>query len=67
VGETAYRVVLGQGRKRQIRRMFQALGVRVRRLHRVQVGGLRLDDLPMGRWRELTMDETENLLMRDAS
>jgi 23S rRNA pseudouridine2605 synthase len=67
IGDCAYRVILGQGRKRQIRRMFQALGVRVLRLHRVQIGLLPLGDLPAGRWRELMADEVENLLARDAS
>jgi pseudouridine synthase len=67
VGHGAYRVILGQGRKRQIRRMFQALGVRVLRLHRVQIGALPLGQLPAGRWRELTAEEIEDLLTWDAS
>jgi pseudouridine synthase len=67
VGDGAYRVILGQGRKRQVRRMFQALGVRVLRLHRVQIGALPLGQLPAGRWRELTADEIEDLLTWDAS
>jgi len=66
-GRCAYRVILGQGRKRQIRRMFQSLGVRVLRLHRTQVGVLPLADLPAGRWREVTKREIEDLLRSDAS
>ena len=67
LGNNVYRVILGQGRKRQIRRMFQALGVRVIRLHRVQIGTLPLGDLPAGRWRELSAREIEYLLTSDPS
>jgi 23S rRNA pseudouridine2605 synthase len=52
-----YRVVLAQGWKRQIRRMFEAVGAPVRRLVRVRVGTLRLADLPAGRARRLTHNE----------
>jgi 23S rRNA pseudouridine2605 synthase len=52
-----YRVVLAQGWKRQIRRMFEAVGVPVRRLVRVRVGTLKLGDLPVGQARRLTRHE----------
>jgi 23S rRNA pseudouridine2605 synthase len=52
-----YRVVLAQGWKRQIRRMFEAVGVPVRRLVRVRVGTLKLADLPAGQARRLTHNE----------
>jgi len=48
---------LRQGRNREIRRMFAAIGHEVTRLHRVRFGGLELDDLQPGRWRELTRTE----------
>ena len=48
---------LRQGRNREIRRMFSAIGHEVTRLHRVRFGGLELDDLQPGRWRELTRTE----------
>jgi 23S rRNA pseudouridine2605 synthase len=51
---TRLRVVLRQGINRQIRRMFEAVGYRVKRLVRVRVGNLRLSDLPRGHWRVLT-------------
>jgi 23S rRNA pseudouridine2605 synthase len=66
LGDGLYRVVLGEGRKRQIRRMFRALGVRVTHLQRVQVGGVELGDLAEGRWRELTAVEIQALLSPDA-
>jgi len=52
-----YRVVLAQGWKRQIRRMFEAVGLPVRRLVRVRVGTLKLGDLPAGEARRLTRHE----------
>jgi len=56
------RVVLGQGRKRQLRRMLEALGRRVVRLRRVRIAGLRLDDLPTGKWRRLSVEEVKEKL-----
>jgi 23S rRNA pseudouridine2605 synthase len=55
------RVVLRQGINRQIRRMFEAVGYRVKYLLRVRVGNLRLGDLPRGQWRVLTTRELESL------
>jgi 23S rRNA pseudouridine2605 synthase len=52
-----YRVVLAQGWKRQIRRMFDAVGMPVRRLVRVRVGTLKLTDLRAGEARRLTHQE----------
>ncbi|MBU1985315.1 pseudouridine synthase, partial [bacterium] len=56
-------IVLAEGRKRQIRRMTAALGARVTRLHRIQVGNLELGELIPGEWRELSPQEIERLTM----
>jgi 23S rRNA pseudouridine2605 synthase len=56
-----YRVVLAQGWKRQIRRMFDAVGAPVRRLARVRLGTLKLTDLPAGRARRLEHHEVAQL------
>jgi 23S rRNA pseudouridine2605 synthase len=61
VTPTRLRVVLRQGINRQIRRMFEALGYRIRRLVRIRIGNLRLGDLPRGHWRSLTKHELESL------
>lgn len=55
-----YRVTLGQGMRRQVRRMLAAVGAPVRRLVRVRIGTLRLD-LPAGGVRPLTAAEVRRL------
>ncbi len=47
------RFVLREGRKRQIRRMCELVGLRVAGLKRVRIGHVRLGDLPVGQWRYL--------------
>jgi 23S rRNA pseudouridine2605 synthase len=55
--ETHLVVELRQGRHREIRRMFAAIGRDVTRLKRVRFGGLELGDLEPGRWRDVTREE----------
>ena len=47
------RFILREGRKRQIRRMCELVGLRVVGLKRVRIGRVRLGDLPLGQWRYL--------------
>ena len=56
---TRLHVILRQGINRQIRRMFEAIGYKVKHLARVRVGKLRLGELPRGHWRALTKRELE--------
>jgi len=58
VNEDQLRFVLREGKKRQIRRMCEAVGLRVRGLKRVRVGKIKLGQLPEGKWRFLESDET---------
>jgi 23S rRNA pseudouridine2604 synthase len=51
------RFVLKEGRKRQIRRMCELVGLRVTALKRVRIGNVRLGYLPSGEWRYLRPDE----------
>jgi 23S rRNA pseudouridine2605 synthase len=60
-GNTWLKVVLTEGRTRQIRRMFQAIGHPVSKLKRVAIGPIRDATLPTGAWRELTSGEIERL------
>jgi 23S rRNA pseudouridine2604 synthase len=62
VGVQKLRFVLNEGRKRQIRRMCELVGLHVRDLFRVRIGPLSLGDLPEGRWRVLTPEERAALL-----
>jgi 23S rRNA pseudouridine2604 synthase len=50
--------VLHEGRKRQIRRMCELVGLRVVGLKRVRIGNVRLGELPLGQWRYLREDES---------
>ena len=56
------RIVLTEGRNRQIRRMCELVGLAVTDLFRVRVGPLRIAGLPEGRWRVLTVEERRVLV-----
>ncbi len=56
-----YKVELHEGRKREIRRMFEAIGFYVLLLRRIKFAGLTLDGLNPGDWRYLTDKEVQNL------
>jgi 23S rRNA pseudouridine2605 synthase len=57
----AVRVVMTEGRKREVRRMLAEVGLPVTRLIRMRVGSVRLGQLAPGQWRELTRDEVQAL------
>ena len=54
--------MLAEGRNREVRRMFKALGFRVLRLQRVAVGPVKLGELPPGKWRVLSRAEIASCL-----
>ena len=62
IGPRRFRIVLTEGRNRQIRRMTQALGYRVVDLHRVRIMHITIDGLKVGEWRDLTPAERKELL-----
>src|SRR5574343_343231 len=57
LNEDQLHFILKEGKKRQIRRMCELVGLRVIGLKRVRIGRIRLGDLPMGQWRFLRADE----------
>ena len=54
-------VTIHEGRNRQVRRMCEAAGMTVTKLRRVQEGSLKLGNLPLGKWRNLTDEEVAGL------
>jgi pseudouridine synthase len=61
LGPARFELVLHEGRNRQVRRMCEAVGNRVRRLHRSLYAGLGVEGLAPGAWRELDRSEVERL------
>lgn len=59
--ETVIEMALHEGRNRQIRRMCEAVGVKIKRLVRISEGGLSLGSLRRGKWRRLSAREVEIL------
>lgn len=57
INDDQLRFVLREGRKRQIRRMCELVGLKVVGLKRVRIGRVKLGDLPLGQWRFLRDDE----------
>ena len=62
VSRVRFRIVLKEGRNRQIRRMVRKIGNQVERLTRIRMANVRLDHLPPGKYRPLTRKEIKNLL-----
>jgi pseudouridine synthase len=62
-GEQWIRIVISEGRKRQVRRMLEAVGCEVQKLVRVRLGPLVLTGIPKGAWRELTPGERRELFV----
>jgi 23S rRNA pseudouridine2605 synthase len=60
-GRGAVRIVVAEGRKREVRRMLAAVGLPVRRLVRLRYGPIRLGRMPAGRTRELSSAEVRAL------
>ena len=61
VGARRVELVIHEGRNHQVKRMLEAVGYPVKRLHRSAYAGLTADDLKPGSWRELTAREVEQL------
>ncbi|AIQ66299.1 23S rRNA pseudouridine(2604) synthase RluF [Paenibacillus graminis] len=61
ISERVFRIILTEGKNRQIRRMCAAFGYEVRRLQRIRVMNIHLGSLQTGEWRELTAQEKVEL------
>ena len=62
IGKFTFRIILTQGVNRQIRRMCEACGVKVKALKRIRVMNVLLGNLKPGEWREVTGEELDSLL-----
>lgn len=58
---TTFTITMGEGRKREIRRMVKAVATTVVELHRIRIGPLSLGNILPGHWRKLTPAEIEEL------
>ena len=58
---TVLKMTLLEGRNRQIRKMCEAAGLTVKRLARISIGNLKLNNLPVGKWRFLEKEEVDYL------
>ncbi len=58
---TVLKMTLVEGRNRQIRKMCEAAGLAVKRLSRISIGNLKLNNLPVGKWRYLEKEEVDYL------
>jgi 23S rRNA pseudouridine2604 synthase len=61
ISERVFRIILTEGKNRQIRRMCSAFGYEVRRLQRIRVMNIRLGALQTGEWRDLSPQEKQEL------
>ncbi len=58
---TILEIIIHEGKKRQVRKMFAAIGYPVQRLIRTAYGNLKLGDLPSGKYRKLTKNDIKKL------
>lgn len=61
ISERVFKIILTEGKNRQIRRMCSAFGYEVRRLQRIRIMNIHLGSLGKGKWRDLTPQEKEEL------
>lgn len=61
INERTFRIILTQGMNRQIRRMCEALGYNVTKLNRIRIMNIKLGNLKIGSWRNLSSEELRRL------
>ena len=57
IGEKKIKIIISEGKNRQVRKMCSAVGLEVVNLKRVQISSLKLGNLACGKYRYLTKDE----------
>jgi 23S rRNA pseudouridine2605 synthase len=61
-GHSLVEMTLREGKNREVRRLFESLGLTVEKLQRTQIGPIKLGELPKGKWRTLTATEIKSLI-----
>lgn len=61
-GKSSIEITITEGRNRQVRRMLEAIGSRVRKLVRIAIGPIRIEKLEIGKWRKLSAREVQSLV-----
>ena len=54
-------ITIHEGKNREVRKMCEAVGKKVKALHRTKIGNISVKSLEIGKWRYLTDDEVKNL------
>ena len=57
-------ITIHEGKNRQVRKMCEAVGKKVKALHRSKIGNLSVKDIKIGQWRFLTRKEVDYLLQK---
>lgn len=61
------KVIIGEGKKREVRLLLDAAGLKIKSLSRIRVGGLLLGTLPVGSWRSLTENEKKMIFSQHST
>jgi 23S rRNA pseudouridine2605 synthase/23S rRNA pseudouridine2604 synthase len=62
ISSRRFRIILKEGKNKQIRRMVRKVGNQVVDLKRIRIANIELGSLPLGRWRHLAAKEKDELL-----
>ena len=62
IASNVIQITISEGKNRQVRRMCEAVGLKVLKLQRIKIGNLELGNLPVGKYRYLTKQEVKGLL-----
>ena len=64
IGEKEIKIIISEGKNRQVRKMCEAVGHKVLALHRSKIAGIDVKDLPLGKWRFLNQNEVKRILKK---
>ena len=62
IASNVIKIIISEGKNRQVRRMCEAVGLKVLKLERIKIGNLELGNLPKGKYRHLTKQEVKSII-----